>query len=298
MKFVLVSNILEHPGFFDFVRETSKAHPDCSFLVTGDLLNIFPEPGEDLKGSIFHELYGEMIITEMDNLIKTRFQNLEASPFIQPLQQMFTPLGQHTHAAEAIAKARYEQFFKNLSQALGDTHFYTIPGNMDYPRLAASALYPYPQIHQLDCEVMTVDGVRIGGLGGIPNTVHPYQGIVEISPYEMTEAEYERRLRLMHGVDILLTHISPEEYPPLLDFLRESPLKLLICRAPFNFRRESDFRGKLEIQSVEGKSVIKVRPFDYPINQAMLIELGTADVFDPDQVEIISWSNQQACLTS
>ena len=68
MELVLVSNVLEHAGFPDFVRAVSKAHPNASILSTGDFLNVFPEPGEDLRASIFYELFGGAIDTEMDRL--------------------------------------------------------------------------------------------------------------------------------------------------------------------------------------------------------------------------------------
>ena len=102
---------------------------------------------------------------------------------------------------------------------------------MDYPLISERFLRHYPNIHQLDGIAIDCDGVQLAGLGGVPNTVHPFRNVVEISPYEMTESEYERRLNRLWGVDVLLTHISPQEYPPLLHFVQNSPLKMLICRA-------------------------------------------------------------------
>ena len=64
MKLVLASNILEHPAFARFLQSAVARVPDAAICVTGDLLNVFPEPGEDLQGSIVHELYGgELIVS-------------------------------------------------------------------------------------------------------------------------------------------------------------------------------------------------------------------------------------------
>jgi hypothetical protein len=308
MQVLLASNILEHPGFFEFVAQTGEKHPQTPLLVTGDLLNIFPEPGEDLAGSIFYELYGDMMIREMDRLVETRFQQIEQSAFIAPLREMFLPTGKTAGLAQQKARQRYEAFFRALSRALGERHCHFIPGNMDYPLIAAGLLGAHPHIHQLDCGVVDFDGITVAGLGGIPNTAHPFRQVVEISPYEMTQAEYERRLHALRGVDVLMTHISPEEYPPLLDFLTQSPLKLLICRAPFDFRRASDFRGKLELQTIgdgltddesTAKAVIRVRPFDFPENRAFLVNLalGCTTGDWPSAVETLVWNASQALQT-
>lgn len=288
MKLILASNILEHPGFFDFLRAAGERYPSASFLVSGDLLNIFPEPGEDLEGSIFHELFGGRLITdEMNRLVKGRFADAKSSRFLEPLEEMFRPVGSRFEEASQLAEARYARMMKPLAAALGDRSLYFIPGNMDYPRLAASAIAPYPRIRMFDHEVIVLDGVRVGAVGGVPNTVHPFRGVAEISPYEMAEAEYVRRLNSLWGVDVLVTHVSPQECPALKTFVVESPLKLLICRAAFNFNRDSDFRGKLEVQDLAGKKVIQVRPYDFPVNHALVVEISRERLL-PLEVEVFS----------
>lgn len=288
MKFVLISNILEHQAFADFTRAAIAAYPGAEFLVAGDLLNIFPEPGEDLQGSIFYELYGDTIVTEMDKLVQTRFKHPELSGFVKPLKEMFSPSGDRFQAARDIAWKRYQKLFATLEKSVEGSKFHFIPGNMDYPQIGGNLTKNSYRLHQIDREVFERDGVRIGGLGGIPKTVHPFRGIVEISPYEMSEAEYASRLNNLWGVDVLITHVSPEESPIISDFLNDSPLKLLICRAPFNFRKRSDFRGQMEIESIDDKCVIKVRPFDYPNNHAFVIDLVAGEI-SPPSVEVFSW---------
>ncbi|MBM3886902.1 hypothetical protein FJ364_03130 [Candidatus Dependentiae bacterium] len=283
--------MLEHERVSDFIKETALLYPDAVFVVTGDLLNVFPEPGEDLRGSIFHEIYGDMIIEAMNDLVKTRFQSIKDSPFLEPLYQMFAPTGKNFDWACSIARKRYQKLFTKLKIILEkfvNLKFLFIPGNMDYPYLSAIEIAKNPLFLQLDNAVFKKDGVQIGGLGGIPNTAHPFRNVIEISPYEMHEAEYERRLNLLSGVDVLLTHLSPNEYPGLKKFLQTTSVKLLICRAPFNFNRDVDFRGELKIQTNEGKSVIMVRPFDFPCNHFFKVTLK-ADQLNPPLLSFHRW---------
>lgn len=287
MKLLLTSNILEHAAYPAFLRAAGEAFPSAAVLFCGDLLNVFPEPGEDLEGSIFHELYGgDLITSEMTRLVAARFRGADSSCFLEPLRGMFLPTGPQASRARQIASARYERLFPRLEEALGLRSFYFIPGNMDYPRLAERASVS-SRVRMFDQEVLDLEGIKIGGLGGIPNTVHPFRGVTEISPYEMCGAEYERRLRALWGVDVLVTHLSPEELPALRTFLLESPAKLLICRAPFDFTRAGDFRGKLETQEYGDKRVIKVRPFEMP-GAAFVLELTREQCSAPG-IEVFHW---------
>lgn len=291
MKVVLASNILEHAAFPAFVEAARHRYGEVAFLVAGDLLNVFPEPGEDLEGSIFHEIYGgDLIVTEMERLVKGRFADVAESRFLGPLRELFVSSGATYARGKEIASRRYGQLFARLAPALGGSRCYFIPGNMDYPALGFAHVRDTPALHQLDCDVVALGACRVGGVGGVPNTVHPFRGVAEISPYEMTEGEYDRRLRQLWGVDVLVTHVSPEEHPGLDSFLRDSPVRLLICRAPFDFRRQGDFRGQLALGTRAGKHVIKVRPFDYPTNAAFVLDLG--GTVDPPAAELFTWTSE------
>jgi hypothetical protein len=289
MKIILASNVLEHPAFTRFIEEAVRRVPGAAVLVTGDLLNVFPEPGEDLEGSVFHELFGGDLITkEMDRQLVERFRNVRGSRFIEPLRAMFGPTGARCEDATRSADARYGRLLPRLSAAAGASDFYFIPGNMDYPRLAERHCVRLPNMHMLDVEVANLGGLRIGGLGGVPNTVHPFRGVVEISPYEMTEAEYGRRLRSLHGVDVLVTHVSPAECPVLDDFLMSGPTQVLICRAPFDFQRAHDFRGAMEVQHRGEKTVVFVRPFDHPVNAAVVVD-SSQDLGSAEAYSVLRW---------
>ena len=124
----------------------------------------------------------------------------------------------------------------------------------------------------------------MGMLGGIPSTAHPFSGLGEISPYEFAESEYRKRLHYFKTTDMLVTHIAPEEYPPLEEFIHQTQPKAVICRAPFNFRRDCDFRGHMEVQPYDRTLVIRVRPFDYPVNRAFSLDLHGKGVLEDIQI--------------
>ena len=126
-------------------------------MVCGDLLNVFPEPGEDLEGSIFHEIYGQnLIVSEMDRLVRTRFHDLERSRFIDPLRDMFAPEGRNFNTARHMAHIRYEHYLEMISKSLAGASLYTIPGNMDYPDLARAATKNRPGITIADMEILII----------------------------------------------------------------------------------------------------------------------------------------------
>ncbi len=284
MQLILASNVLEHKHFPDFMRDMRARHRGAWCVISGDLLNVFPEPGEDLCGSIFHELYGDVIVSGLDALVRDRFKSVKDSILLPFLRNMFLPTGSHYQQAKEIAQRRYRRLFDRIENA----RVLFIPGNMDFPRESEKCIIGRPNLVQLDQEILEISSYKIGGVGGIPNTCHPFRGLVEISPYEMHEEEYRRRLFALTGVDVLLTHLSPEESPALAEFLRDTPVKLLICRAPFNFARSSDFRGALQVHEVSGKSVVHVRPFDYPVNNYYVLNLAP-DSLSSAQVTMHRW---------
>ncbi|MGI9279418.1 MAG: metallophosphoesterase family protein [Endozoicomonas sp.] len=293
MKFLLASNTLEHFAFKDFIRAALHTHTNAHILFTGDLLNVFPEPGENLEGSIFFELFGDIMVREMKSLIHSRFRDVQNSKLTPLLKQMFQPMGDFSNEAKQIARQRYSSLFTELEESLGEQNLWFIPGNMDYPDLAEGHTFNSTRLIQLDQSWFEADGLKVSGLGGIPNTAHPFRNVTEISPYEMCETEYLHRLNKMVGTDVLLTHLSPDEFPPLKDFLMETQARLLICRAPFDFRRQSDFRGALKVRDyADGKSVIMVRPFDYPSNQAYVLDLFQEMGPVKQHLDVFYWSHR------
>lgn len=273
MKLLLVANILENTSFPAFLGAAADALPGAAVLCAGDLLNIFPEPGEDFEGSMFHEIFGSRVVDEMRRLVETRFSAADDSWLVEPLRDMFLPGGRIARRALSMADARYVRMFASLAPALGGRPFYYIDGNMDYPALSRARAAQFPGIVPIGDAVIELDGITVGGISGIPNTAHPFAGVVEISPNEMSEAEYERRLSRLHGVDVLCAHLSPPEAPALARYLESGGARVLVCRAPFDFRGTHGFRGASAVTRWGDAWVIAVRPFEWPAGAAYVIEV-------------------------
>jgi Icc-related predicted phosphoesterase len=288
MKLVLVSNILENPGFPGFLRAVGALHPGAAVLSCGDFLNVFPEPGEDFAGSIFHEIFGERVVSEMRRLVETGFAAADASWLVEPLREMFLPEGASARRALGIADARYASLFARIDEAIDGARLHFIDGNMDYPDLTSARAAASRTLSPLGDRVVTLGGVRIAGLGGIPSTVHPFSGVVEISPNEMSEPEYARRLGHLAGADVLCTHVSPDESPALGRFLDEGGARVLVCRAPFDFAASRGFRGPSSVHRRGDALVVTVRPFEWPAGSAPILDLGRGPA--APRVEIFSYA--------
>lgn len=287
MKLVLVSNVLEHPGFPDFLRAVGAAHPGAAVLSAGDFLNVFPEPGEDFAGSIFHEIFGERVVSEMRHLVDTGFAAADGSWLVEPLRDMFLPTGRSCRRALGLADARYARLFALIDEAMDGAPLHFIDGNMDYPELTRVRAAASRSLSPLGDTVVTLGGVRVAGLGGIPNTAHPFRGVVEISPNEMSEPEYARRLDRLAGTDVLCTHLSPEEAPALARFLDAGGARILVCRARFDFGGTRGFRGPSSVRRRGEALVITVRPFEWPSGSALVLDVGGGA--DAPHVEVFSY---------
>jgi hypothetical protein len=289
MKLVLVSNILEHAAFPEFLRAVTAAHPGSAALSLGDFLNVFPEPGEDFAGSIFQEIFGDRVVGEMRRLVETGFAAADDSWLVEPLRDMFLPGGACSRRALRIADARYARLFARIDEALEGARLHFIDGNMDYPELTRARAAASRSLSALDEGIATLEGIKVAGLGGIPNTAHPFRGVVEISPNEMSEAEYARRLRGLAGTDVLCTHLAPEEAPALGRFLVEGGARILVCRAPFDFGRAGSFRGPSSVSRCGEALVVRVRPFEWPAGSALVLDVGAGKPVVP-HVEVFSYS--------
>jgi hypothetical protein len=293
MRLILAANTLENPGFEAFVSDCTAAYPDAAVLVCGDLLNVFPEPGEDIAGSIAYELYGEPVREELNRLHAQNFADAQRSPLVCILHQLFLDPGPQRARAAAIAAARYEKIFAKLTAARRHAPLLFIPGNMDYPQVAARLLRHAPDIAMLDGTKALLGGLLLGGLGGIPSSAQPLHGIAPISPYELSDAAYEAQMQAIWGAEVVLSHLSPSESPALQDFVRRSPVRLLICRAPFMLQRAGNCRGRSQLSWEAGKMIVAVRPFDYPRNEAYMVDLEAGGNAAPT-VHIYSWEASRA----
>lgn len=288
MQLILAANTIENAHFPVFVHDAMQTYPNAAVALTGDLLNVFPEPGEDFESSIFYEIYGELLPQEMHRLHAQHFNDIQNSTLIAPLHEFFDPDGRTYCQALALASRRYARVFGEMSRALRGRMLYYIPGNMDYPRLGALFASSCPNIQQLDGEIMDIQGVRVAGVGGIPHSCQPFHEVAPISPYEVTDLAFERSLKAVWGAEILISHLSPAESPVLEAFVRESPVRMVICRAPFNLQSMNDCRGASQYEHSEGKWIVRVRAFEYPKNDAFVVDFSPDVMIDPS-IEEYCW---------
>ena len=99
----------------------------------------------------------------------------------------------------ALMSARVEVQYQELFDAMPTPALLTY-GNVDVPSLWPAYLREGHRV--LDAEVVEVDGMRWGFVGG--GLVSPMR-----TPYELTEADYAERIASLGPVDILFTHIPP-----------------------------------------------------------------------------------------
>ena len=222
MKFILSSNVLESTGYINFLEEALVNYPEASFIVTGDLLNTFPETREQLQDSMFYELYGRLILDEMDKLNTSMFRINRTSPFSKPLHEMFSPLGEYYQKTQTMAVRRYERMFSHMEAILGQNKMYYIAGDMDYSGLMECVTRGSSCFRSIDCKVITIDGTTIAGVGGTPENIKSVPGIIDLAPNEMAPAELNRKLKTIWGVDVLVTHVCPDESSELRDFIKKS----------------------------------------------------------------------------
>ena len=281
MKFILAANILENNEFGNFMESALVEYPDAGFIVLGDLLNNFPEASENLPDSMFCELYGQLALEETGKLFQNKFKKFKESTVAMSLKGMFLPLGSFYQKAQLMAHRRYERLFSQMEAILGHNNLYFVPGDMDYPGIAECVVHMSSSISSLDFRVVTVDDVKIAGLGGVPENARPFGKVIELTPNEMAAGEFKRRLQRLWGVDVLVTHIAPMESAEFMEFVKKSPVKLVICTAPAN--------DEFDVTNIKGKHLIKVQTFNPNANQGIVIELAKG-TFDPKSVNIFEYN--------
>ena len=288
MKFILVANVLENDKFINFLEDALVQYPDASFILAGDILNVFPETNEDIEDSMVYELYGRWITDELAKLRAKNFSFFQRSPFTKALEKMFLPMGEYYQKAHAMAERRYEKIFSHIETILGQNKLYFIPGDMDYPILAEYVARRAACFHSLDCRILKLAGSTFAGLGGNPANLHPVRGLIDSTLNPMAPAEFSRKLHMLRNVDVLVTHVAPEESSELKEFLRNAEVKILICRSPFHRQHKTNIRGKLEISQLFNTTILKVCPFAAQEHQAMVVDISNAE-FVADKVQIFNW---------
>jgi len=107
---------------------------------------------------------------------------------------------------------------------------------------------------------------------------------------ETTEEEIARRLKILEGVDVLVSCLRPDQCESLMKFVRQTRVSLLICPAKYNYDLDNP-RGESEFLDIQGKCCIYIRPFEPMKNTGYLIELELGKMSSLDlPIDIIHWS--------
>ena len=156
---------------------------------------------------------------------------------------------------------------------------------MDYPAMLGLHCRRYPNMHCLDGACVTVDGIRIGGVGGIPRASQPFYPTANISPYERSDEDFAAALTAVEAAQVVLTHASPTESPVVKRVLDAG--SVLLCRAPFELKRSvGSCRGVSRIAHQGNALMVAARPFEAHENHAFVVDLRDNHI--PD-IEIFAW---------
>ncbi len=139
---------------------------------------------------------------------------------------METVGGRHEEVRAGIDAAIGRQY-EEMARALQGARGYVTFGNVDRPRQLAASLPPGMQF--VDAEVVEIEGLRVGFVGGGVET--PLRAAGEVSDEEMAD-----KLASLGPVDVLCSHLPPAVAPlhvdvvtgrperssvPILDYLRD-----------------------------------------------------------------------------
>ena len=274
MKVILVSSPLEHPQFPQFVCELFTSHPDTTIILLAGVVNVLPLPplpSTLVASSVVAEVFPTTFVTQA--------LQPNSSEFYELTKNAFSPLGNQYNAVRSIIYERYTKFFSNLESTL-QNHFKDheptinengdlqtiphpqvifVPGVQDHPALSYLSSRDLPHIYQLDNEVLQVKDIKVASISsGVishspsssnNSSFHPHSSI-PVFPNEVTSKEFERRLRLLYGTDVLITNVAPESSNELKEFIKTSPVKIVICPG-----------HNTEIYDLYTKTIIKVSPF-------------------------------------
>lgn len=289
MKVILSANLLENIGYVNFLEDVLAQDPEANFLVIGDLLNSFSTNKEYLTNSIFYELYGRLVVDEMEKITKAIFRFKKTSPFSKPLREMFSPVGEHQQKVQTMVVRRYERMFSKMQAILAQNTLYYLGGAMDYPEIINCITKGASCCCSLDNKVITIDGVKIAGISGIPNNARPMANILDLTPNEMVPAEYARKLNNILGVDILVTYVAPEQSKELRNFIKKSKVKLVICKAVDLVKKQEKFADNLDVSMIKNTKIIKVQPFSLANHQAVVLNITKGNI-ELDNIDIVNWS--------
>lgn len=172
--------------------DLTKAVPEGStLLLLGDLINFLDYTS---MTGILTEVFDLGDVEEVVRL-RTAGHVQEARGIMRERSagrehEIMTEIGQRV-------AAQYEVVFASLVDPT-----YLILGNVDNPALAHEFAAKHPAVHEVDGQVVTLEGERFGFAGGALPTPLNVAG-------EISEEEMAAKLDALDGCDVLCTHIPP-----------------------------------------------------------------------------------------
>jgi Icc-related predicted phosphoesterase len=164
------------------------------FVCLGDLILYldYEDPSQGIYAELFGEEHSRAYISART---AGRFEDArELSAAAWARLGIIDPLDRR-EAMEAHIRKQYEAMFATMPEPALMTY-----GNVDIPALWDE--YRRPGHRLVDGEVIEVDGVRMGFVGG--GLISPMR-----TPYELEPEDYAAKLDQLGPVDVLFTHIPP-----------------------------------------------------------------------------------------
>lgn len=170
------------------------------FVCLGDLI-LFLDYDRPSRG-IFADLFGEEHARAYIELrTANRFDEARALSAAAWARLGVVDQAERWSLMQGMVRAQYEELFDAMPSPALLTY-----GNVDIPALWPEYLRDGHRV--LDAEVVEVDGLRWGFVGG--GLVSPMR-----TPYEITEEDFAAKVSALGPVDVLFTHIPPS-VPELL----------------------------------------------------------------------------------
>ncbi|CAB4633776.1 unannotated protein [freshwater metagenome] len=165
------------------------------FVCLGDLILYldYEDPSHGIYADLFGEEHARAYITARTD---GRFEDArELSAAAWARLGIIAPHDRRS-AMEGLIRKQYDAMFSAMPQPALMTY-----GNVDLPALWDE--YRQPGHRLIDGEVVEIDGLRMGFVGG--GLVSPMR-----TPYEIEPDVYAAKLEQLGPVDVLFTHIPPQ----------------------------------------------------------------------------------------
>jgi Icc-related predicted phosphoesterase len=189
-EIVLVSDV-----HGDFEALSKALSPDDILIVAGDLLPLM-DFYDYSKGILSFAFKIDELAEAVVEMSQGRFDRVR-----EGIKEITTP-----------GREKYELLLPHVEKLYGELarslvcETYLIFGNVDYPDILKQTLAGTAEV--IEGGVITIDGLRIGLVSGMP--------AAEFSiglPGEVPDDHYKKHFDALGAVDVIVTHIPPEESP-------------------------------------------------------------------------------------